>query len=260
MRQTLSRASLLVIFVGVTPTVVAQSTSFPQGTWVSQDAQDALAVSRNAGVEFTFLNGRYEIRRDGEVRVWGRYTSTDGQITITDVEGPWACATADMSSATYGWVLAEGQLVLTPIGADPCNRRRNRLSGTGLIRDHAPRLADTIPVPSPLRERWQRFWLQSESAGWVDEIFDRNAIAEDGNRRLVGIEQIRQWLGGQDSRRPQAFPFHFSSTDTRIVEKGRYRDIFGSPGGSTRVLVGRYQITWTRMDGSQWKVTEWILR
>jgi hypothetical protein len=109
-------------------------------------------------------------------------------------------------------------------------------------------------------ESWRRFWLESDVPGWIDEVFAPAAVAQDGNRILNGIDEIRQWLGGQDSRNPQAFPFEFSRVGGEIIEKGRYRDIFGSPDGSTRVLVGRYQITWVPTERSRWKVREWVLR
>ena len=238
----------------------AQTSSFPEGIYVSREAQDPRGVSRYSGVEFHFTGGRYEMRRDGEPRVAGTYLAEGGRLTITDVDGAWACRPPQPTSATYSWRLDGGQLVLAATGDDACNRRRNRLDGAALIRGKVPPLPDVIASPDELRESWESFWLHSDAPGWVENLFARDARAEDGNRKLIGIEQIKQWLDGQDSRKPQAFPFQFDKTPSRIVEKGRYRDVFGSPDGSTRILVGRYQITWVPASGSKWKVQEWILR
>ncbi|HJQ89688.1 MAG TPA: hypothetical protein VJ820_19760 [Propionibacteriaceae bacterium] len=255
-----SISAIAVTLLGVaSQAVAAQQVSFPQGTFIAHEALDPRAVSRNAGVEFDFVEGRYEVRRDDELRVRGHYILRGDTITITEAEGPWAC-TGAAASANYAWLVAADRLVLTLVGEDACNRRRNRLSGVVLLSGRAPPLAKTVSAPPDLAESWRRFWLESEVPGWIEDVFAPAAIARDGDRILNGIDEIRQWLGGQDSRDPQAFPFEFSRVGREIIERGRYRDIFGSPDGSTRVLVGRYQITWVPMESSKWKVGEWILR
>ncbi len=240
------------------PQGVAQNQ--PDGTYIDREARDPISVVRNSGVEFKFTNGRYELRRDSLPRVVGRYRVSGDTIHLTDVEGPWACTTAATVSAAYRWTPNANGFVLTPLANDACNRRRNRLAGTSFIRAAAPALAKTITAPVQLDESWQQFWLKSDVSGWIDQIFAADAVAEDGNRRLNGIDEIREWLGGQDSRSPRAFPFQFTISDSSIIEKGRYRDVFGSPDGSTRLLVGRYQITWIPAAKNRWKVKQWILR
>jgi hypothetical protein len=256
--RTSSCVILTIALWAVPPKATAQAGSpFPQGIYIAPDTKNPHAVSRNAGVEIGFTNGLYELHRDGELRVNGRYATEGDSITFTDMQGAWACG-AQSRTATYNWRVTAGTLVLTPI-ADACNRRRNRLSGSFIL-GRAPSLAESVKVPSGLRHSWERFWLKSDEPHWLDDVFTSDAIAEDGNRRLVGIDQIRAWLSGQDSEHPQAFPFEFSRSAEEIVEKGRYRDIFRSPDGSSRLLVGRYQITWTRAQNNQWKVREWLLR
>ena len=260
MRRAKSTVTTLIIVLVVPRAVGAQQTRFPEGTFIAQEALDPHAISRNAGVEFDFVAGQYQVRRDGELRVLGQYALRGHQITITDIEGPWACVTSDASSATYSWRVEDDRLLLALDGEDTCNRRRNRLTDVVLLKGRAPPLPETVSAPAELIGSWQRFWVESDVPGWIDEVFAPDAIAQDGNRRLNGIEEIRGWLTGQDSQNPQAFPFEFSRSGDKITEKGRYRDIFGSPDGSTRLLVGRYQITWVQAEGPKWKVQEWILR
>ena len=233
---------------------------FPQGTFVAPEALDPRDVSKYAGIEIELAAGRYAMRRDGEPRVTGRYEVAGDRITITDQDGVWACRTPETTSATYTWRVDGAHLVLTLSGTDACNRRRNRLSGARLVQGRVSAFAPDAPVPDALRRTWERFWLESDATGWVDSVFTTDAVAEDGNRRLVGLEAIRGWLGGQDSRGPRPFPFEFSTSGETIIEKGRYRDVFGAPDGSTRLLVGRYQITWVPVTGGGWKVREWLLR
>lgn len=259
MSRSISAIFAVTLLSVTSQAVAAQQVGFPQGTFIAFEALDARAVSRNAGVEFDFVEGRYEVRRDDELRVRGHYIVQADTITITETEGPWAC-TGMAASAHYTWLVAEDRLMLTLVGVDACNRRRNRLSDVVLLRGRAPPFAKTVSVPPDLVESWRRFWVESDVPGWIDDVFVPTAIAQDGNRLLNGIDEIRQWLGGQDSRDPHAFPFEFGRVGDEIVEKGRYRDIFGSPDGSTRVLVGRYQMTWVPTESARWKLREWILR
>lgn len=250
-------AAALAFLVAAAPRSAAAQ--FPEGVYIGLDGQDNHAVSRLAGVEIHLIGGRYEMRRDGELRVAGRYVVDGEQLSLTDERGTWACVAPTTATAVYRWRRSADSLFLTLLGEDACNRRRNRLASTALIKGHAPVFPDVAPTPAPLRDRWTNFWRSSGAPGWLEDMFAPDAITEDGNRRLEGIDEIRQWLGGQDSRALQALPFDFSHSGDLIIEKGRYRDVFAAQDGTLRVLVGRYQLTW-RLEGSKWMVQEWILR
>ncbi len=234
------------------------ASAFREGTYIPVEAQDPRTVTRYAGLEFRFTGGRYELRRDGELRVSGSYQAAGDRLTLTDLEGVWACTADSTRSGMYHLRASADSLNLSPVH-DACARRTNRITGT-LLLGQAPALLAPVEAPPTLRESWRHFWLESNAPGWIDRVFTPDAIAEDGNRRLAGIDAIKGWLGGQDSRGPQAFPFEFLVSGQHIVERGRYRDLFGGPDGSTRVLVGRYQITWVPALAGGWQVREWLLR
>ena len=257
----MKNATLLVAFGALAAPSLGSAQPFRalNGTFIHREAMDSLAVSRHSGIEISFDNGQFEIRRDNESRTLGSYVVRGDTLVLADVRGAWACATPETATGTYLLRWRQEELQLSLVGPDRCNRRRNRFADAVWVARKAPAFAPTMAAPAELGEAWKTFWLRSDIPGWVDSMFTADASAEDGNRRLTGVEEIRGWLGGQDSRSPQAFPFEFSRSGPGIVEKGRYRDIFGSPDGSTRVLVGRYQITWIPSQGS-WKVQQWILR
>ena len=115
----MSRSVAIILAVtlldAVSQAVAAQLVSFPEGTFIAHEALDPRGASRNAGVEFDFMERRYEVRRDGELRVRGHYILLGDKITITEAEGPWAC-TGAAASANYAWRVEADRLVLTLVG------------------------------------------------------------------------------------------------------------------------------------------------
>lgn len=236
------------------------ATTFPEGTYVHPESQDPRAVSRYAGLEIDFIDGHYEIRRDEELRVSGRYEVSGDQITLIDEEGIWACTSTETPAAVYRWSIEEGAVHLTAESTDRCNRRRNRFSEVRLRQGRTPAFAPVVDVPDELAAAWRHLWLESGENAWIDRTFTPDAVVEDGSRRMTGIEEIRSWLGGQDSGGETPLPFDFRRSGADWIESGRYRVTFAATSASSRIIVGRYRIRWVLGPRGEWMVKEWILR
>jgi hypothetical protein len=111
--MTLRIATLLTLALAAP---FAQAAGFPNGTYTSSE------------YSLTFADhGKVQLKKADEVVLNGTWTSAGDKITLTDVDGSYACA-APHATGTYGWK-AEGGGVKFTKQNDQCNERAQALDG-----------------------------------------------------------------------------------------------------------------------------------
>ena len=77
----------------------------------------------------TFFNNYYTVQINSRVVVVGQYTISGDQVTVSDLDGPFACIAEDstQSDGTYAWSYLPGSLTLNPV-ADNCRGRATIIS------------------------------------------------------------------------------------------------------------------------------------
>lgn len=94
----------------------AHAAGFPSGTYTSSE------------YSLTFADhGKLQLKKVDEVVLNGTWTSTGDKITVTDVDGSYACD-AQHATGTYGWT-SEGKDVKFTKQSDKCDERAQALDG-----------------------------------------------------------------------------------------------------------------------------------
>ena len=232
--------------------------TIPQGTYTFPDALDPRAIADHAGQEVEFRDGRFTIRRDGEMRVEGSYSVESDRLALTDEGGVWACAGPESRTMTYAFARKGDCVALHPLARDPCERLGSAGADLVLVPGPAP-IAERAEVPAELRSSWDPMWNASDvgKAVWADRVFSSDAVVEFLGSRYDGIERIDSgWLRAlATAQRIEVVPFAFTVSAEQILEAGRTRALFRAPRGEAVVRVGRYRTTWSKGVDRSWKVT-----
>jgi hypothetical protein len=92
---------------------------FPMGTF--EGKQTPIAVSFDA-------KGQFRVMEGDTLEVMGTYAATATELSLTDIQGPWACSKASEKTGTYTWKYENAALTLIKL-TDKCEDRVKSLVG-----------------------------------------------------------------------------------------------------------------------------------
>jgi len=87
--------------------------AFPQGTFEAKEAPYTVSFDGK---------GRFQVNQGETLEVAGTYSVNDKVLTLTDTQGPWACAKEVERTGTYQWKYENAVLALSKV-ADKCEDR-----------------------------------------------------------------------------------------------------------------------------------------
>lgn len=104
--------------------VFAAESPFPIGTYAVEGHKVSLAFNDKA---------EFRVTESDVMRVVGRYTVKEGQLELTDLQGPWACTKAGQQTGTYRWKYSNSLLTFSKV-ADLCEDRVQSLTAVNWAR------------------------------------------------------------------------------------------------------------------------------
>jgi hypothetical protein len=97
---------------------LAAEKPFPVGTYAAEGQKLTIAFDDK---------GEFRVTQGETLQVTGQYAAKEGQLQITDKQGPWACTKAGEQTGTYRWKYENSVLTFRKV-ADHCDDRVQSLT------------------------------------------------------------------------------------------------------------------------------------